>query len=346
MAFFGNCRVTGIGSLPHSSPADACEFVLTTAPDLPYWPQLPQMDEREGMVDQFTRGLPGIEGSSHAVDLTDPAFPTALEEFYARIIAGDVSDFALADYESSALVEFASRAADATISPAAFKGQITGPVTLSLQLTDKDKRFLIYDDTYREVIVQQLVMKGKWLEQALTSISPDGEKVIFLDEPLLYTYGSAHFNFPREHAVAMLKEVLGGLSVVTGIHACSNCDWSIMFDAEPTVFSFDAFLFHETFLLYGDRIAQLLGRGGNIAWGIVPNSAEDFASETGESLTARMDIILAKLEEKTGIKADKVLHQSLITPACGVGSLTLAQAERVFELAGEVSRNLSRRIGA
>ncbi|MGZ3513442.1 MAG: methionine synthase, partial [Thermodesulfobacteriota bacterium] len=50
----------GIGSLPHKDPFKASEVVLNYFPDSPCWPQLPSRDFREGMLTQFTEGMPGI----------------------------------------------------------------------------------------------------------------------------------------------------------------------------------------------------------------------------------------------------------------------------------------------
>lgn len=338
--FIGDCRVTGIGSLPHTDPAQACDFMLNACSELPYWPQLPQRDEREGMIDQFARGLPGIDSGSHSANVASPAFQGQLEAFYEKILTAELSEFALADFESSALVELEERALKGALPERAeFKGQITGPVTMGLQLLDAEKRFLIYSDTFRQAIVQQLIKKGRWLEDKLSRLSSEGRSVIFLDEPLLYTYGSGHYNFPREHVISMLQDVLGGMAGVTGIHACSNCDWSLMFEAKPDIFSFDAYSYPDTFFLFKDQAVDFIRSGGVVAWGIVPNTDGLYDTETGETLLARMDAIIEKLVAE-GLNKPQILRQSLITPGCGVGSLTIESATRVFTLANEVARGL------
>ncbi len=54
------CLATGIGSLPHRDPARACELVLRSFPEIPFWPQLPRRDDRESMYAMYSEGLPGI----------------------------------------------------------------------------------------------------------------------------------------------------------------------------------------------------------------------------------------------------------------------------------------------
>ncbi len=342
-SFSGDCRVTGIGSLPHTDPVVACDFVLGTADQIPYWPQLPKRDEREGMVDQFVRGLPGLRPGTTTVDMIPEAFPRQLESFYENILKDDLEPFGFEPYEASALFEMIRRGTDSGAlgyeNSSFIKGQITGPVTLCLQVVDEEKKFAIYNDQYRDVITRQLTMKGRWLLQRLRAINPSSDSIIFLDEPLLYTYGSAHYNFPREHVIQLLTDVLNGLDGIRGIHACSNCDWTLMLDANPDVLSFDAYSFAETFLIHKERVAEFMNRGGVVAWGIVPNHDELYLTETADTLTERLLDIYSILSE-SGISEAQLFKQSLITPACGVGSLQLEHAERIFSLCVGVSEKM------
>ena len=42
--------VTGIGSLPFQSAATAIQAVAASAPDVPFWPPMPRLSERESIV--------------------------------------------------------------------------------------------------------------------------------------------------------------------------------------------------------------------------------------------------------------------------------------------------------
>ena len=55
--------VTGIGSLPLTSITSAIRSVAEFSPEVPFWPQLPQLSERESIVGQ---GLAIVE------DLIEP----------------------------------------------------------------------------------------------------------------------------------------------------------------------------------------------------------------------------------------------------------------------------------
>ena len=45
---------TGVGSLPFKDPGQALELISRSVPEIPFWPQLPKRDKREGMVAQYS----------------------------------------------------------------------------------------------------------------------------------------------------------------------------------------------------------------------------------------------------------------------------------------------------
>ena len=51
---------TGIGSLPHRDPVEACRLVLQTF-DIPFWPQLPALSFFESMIPQYSEGMPFLK---------------------------------------------------------------------------------------------------------------------------------------------------------------------------------------------------------------------------------------------------------------------------------------------
>ena len=52
MPFVAAGAVTGIGSLPLTSITSAVRSVAELSPEVPFWPQLPQLSERESIVGQ------------------------------------------------------------------------------------------------------------------------------------------------------------------------------------------------------------------------------------------------------------------------------------------------------
>ena len=336
MTFLGNCRATGIGSLPATDAGDAVASVFADCPDLPYWPQLPQVSAAEGMNEQASAGLPGraVEEKRLRV-VQDEAFFLGVERLLAAYDAGDTSVAALAP-ESAAAFEPFIRGVSERRTPEA-KGQIAGPVTVGMAILGEDGNPILYDDVLREVLVKFLHLRVRWQAQRIAAAG--ARPVVFVDEPFLASYGTPFFGWSKERVQETLGAVASGAETV-GSHCCSNTDWSILLGCrEVGIVSFDAFEFAEKFLVYRDDIAAFLARGGNIAWGIVPTDAEAAAAATVASLRERL---LGQVEkvEALGFDRAEVLRRSLITPACGLGTRDADTARRAFALAGDLAANL------
>ena len=109
-----------------------------------------------------------------------------------------------------------------------------------------------------------------------------------------------------------------------------------MLEAGFDVLSFDAYYYAERLALYAEQVVPFLGRGGVLAWGIVPTDRQDWAGETARSLLDKLEqrqrVLVAK-----GAGEGRIVRQSLITASCGLGSLDVPAAERILGLVAEVS---------
>ena len=103
--------------------------------------------------------------------------------------------------------------------------------------------------------------------------------------------------------------------------------------------SFDAYEFADNFLVYRDDLRAFLEGGGTIVWGIVPTDPDAVAAATVETLHEKL---LGHLEtvEALGFAREQVLRQSLITPACGLGTRPPETAERAFHLTHDLADRL------
>ena len=117
---------------------------------------------------------------------------------------------------------------------------------------------------------------------------------------------------------------MGGLGGIKGIHCCTNMDWSLLLELPLDIISFDAYNYGEDFLLYRDEIKDFVKRGGMIAWGIIPNSEDALLREGEEEIRRKLESMLSRLE----IDLEKVI----ITPSCGLSSLSERGSERVLSL--------------
>ncbi len=336
MPFLGNCRATGIGSLPHTDAAAAVEAVFASAPDLPYWPQLSKRSRAEGMNEQAAAGLPGLritdEGRLRLVQ--DEEFFLGVERLLAAYEAADASVAALGADSAAGFEPFVAEVSRRDVPEA--KGQIAGPITVGMAILGEDGNPILYNDVLRDVLVKFLHLRVRWQAERLRGAG--ARPIIFVDEPFLASFGTPFFGWSVEQAREVLEAVAAGAETA-GSHCCSNTDWSIFLGSTLSAVSFDAFGFAENFLVYRDDLAGFLSRGGNLAWGIVPTDPEALATVTAAGLRERLLGLVAKVEA-LGFKRRDVLRQSLITPSCGLGTRDLATAERALALARDLAASL------
>lgn len=121
------------------------------------------------------------------------------------------------------------------------------------------------------------------------------------------------------------------------MHCCGNTDWSVLMATDIDILNFDAYNYGEALALYTDELKAFLDRGGVLAWGIVPSDEAVLAGETAPELLKRLDDLISLLAGK-GISYDILLKQCLITPSCGLATLSPAAAVRALSLTAEVSK--------
>jgi len=333
-----NCLPTIVGSMPHTDPVKACSLVAEYLKEIPAWPQLPKRSFKEGMCPQFSQGFPGIavaEGSIRidaSLDLDEP-----LEELYTAYLDNDVDKYPVtADYAAGLYAFLAMK----NLSPMAVKGQVTGPVSFGLTVTDESRRAILYDDMLSDAAAKLLRLKAGWQEKALAKICKN--TIIFIDEPAMSSYGSAFFSLPRDRVIALLEEVLGGIGGLKGIHCCGNTDWSLILGTSTDIVSFDAYNYAESLTLYPDEVKKLLDRGRAIAWGIVPNTKDNLGGETVSSLKDRLEEAMAPFTRK-GIPFKQLVERSLLTPSCSLASLTEEASAQALEVLVGLSQEMRKR---
>ena len=338
--------ITTIGSLPHADPGEACSLMLDALPEMPAWPQLPKRSFLENMYAQYSEGLPGIrvdEENGRILFQVDESLEAELERFYQAVIDEELERFAISEEYAAGLQYFVSGPFLPELEKRAFvKGQVTGPISFGLTVTDQSRRASLYNETLEQVIVKGLTLKSKWESQVLRRAAPGAKVVMFFDEPYLVSVGSALINVSREQLIRDIKECLEGSGAdLTGVHCCGNTDWSILFETGVDIVNFDAFDYLDRFIAYGEEIKEHIQRGGMIAWGVVPNDERVFDG-TGEMLAGIVESAFDILESR-GIDRLALANQSMITPACGLGSASVEVAERVLYLLADVSGTLRKR---
>jgi len=356
MPFVPRFLATAIGSLPHESADAALDIVLASLPEAPIWPQLPRRALGEQMEIQYCQGMPRAIVDTLKAKLTFDTggdYSEDLAAFYETYIQamdpdegdGDCASMAIDAEHAAGLHGLLARLAAGGRTFPLLKVQTTGPVSFALTTTDQDKRAIYYNEEFLDMIVKALAMKCRW---QIKAFAPYAERVIcFVDEPILSAFGSSTYvSVTRGDVVARIGEVIEAVhaeGALAGVHCCGNTEWSILIDAGADIVNFDAFCYGETVLMYAEELKPFLARGGCLAFGLVPTSAA-VREQTAEGLAGLYENLAGALAAK-GIDKQRLAEQTIVTPACGTGSLPLADAERVFSLNLEVSKLLRARYG-
>jgi methionine synthase II (cobalamin-independent) len=336
---------THLGSVPHSQD-NGLSGALVNMLDIPAWPQFPRRVFQESMYVQYITGLPGVrldEASAKVYFDTSGDLTPALEAFYTRYLAGNVDSFALPPEYAVGFYGMLDKLRGQTGEWA--KGQVTGPVSTGLTVTDQDLRASLYDETLADVIVKNAAMNTRWQVRQLKAVREN--VLIFVDEPYMASFGSAYVSLGRDQVVSMLDEVFAAIheeGALAGVHCCGNTDWSVLLATGVDVLNLDAYYHLEKLALYPADLRAFLDRGGMVAWGIVPNN-EEVDNVTAEQIAGRLREGLALIGSRAarqGIAVDpaELAARSLITPSCGLGSTTVDIADRALRMLGATAEIL------
>jgi methionine synthase II (cobalamin-independent) len=329
---------TGIGSLPHKDAERALDLIFKYCPRVPFWPQLPKRDIREGMVAQFSQNLACFNIGPEGLFFKPQEKEKELEIFYERIIANDADYFKISERFALGLHRFYQRLERSNLKDIEFiKCQVTGPFTFAASINDEKGIALLHDSIFMQVIIKGLSMKALWQIELFKEF---GKKIIvFLDEPYLGCFGSAYTPINRENVVRGLtefSEAIKSENVLIGVHCCGNTDWSIFTDvANIDIINFDAFGFLDKLVLYADNLKGFFKRGGILCWGIVPTQ-EFTGQETADLLGEKIKGAIKTLLDK-GLDKDLIWENLLLSPSCGLGTLDTEKSNKIFRLLSETS---------
>lgn len=344
MPFKPQSITTAIGSLPHSDADFACDLILKTVPEIPFWPQLPNITYKEGMEIQYSQGWPCVAFDDDKQRMhfdTSGDITSELETFYENYMANNLDHFHISLEFSHGIYAMEKKLADEKPPTLRFfKNQVTGPLTTGLGRVDENKRAIYYNEIFRDVIIKSIEMKARWLLQRFKFLGCP--QICFIDEPILSAFGSSTYvSIQRPDVIRHLKDVISAIhaeEALAGTHCCGNTEWTILIDAGVDIISFDAYGFGETISYYPEKVQAFLERQGVLAWGIVPTS-EAILQETPESLAEKLENVIKILSAK-GISKSLIWEQCLITPSCGTGSLPEDLAEKVLVMLNDLGQLL------
>ncbi len=334
---------TGVGSLPHRDVDLACLLIARTLPETPFWPQLPKHSILESMNIQVSPGLPflGVEEREGRVffDSTrDEA--RELEAVYQSYLAADETSYAIPAAYAGGLRGMAGYLKGNQGMPLRFfKGQIAGPITFGLSVQDPGGRSLIHNEVAFDAVMKGLLLRGRWIIRRMREIC--AEVILFIDEPGLSGYGSAFFSVEASTVIGRLNEMIEEFQAQgarVGVHCCGNTDWSLLLRTKADIINFDAWSFFERLALYPEALNEFLSRRGILAWGIVPTS-EFTGKETVEILEQKLEGEFRELQAR-GIRPEILREGCLLTTSCGMGLMSVEEAEKAMGLLAELSKRM------
>ena len=340
MAFSPEFMTFALQGMPHRDLDEACRLMLRSFPEVPTVPNLSRSMRR------VIEGMPCLSIDDERKVLSfdfSQGRDSELVEFYERYLSQDSDYFAIDPRYEPGLYKLAQMVEEKPLPELRLVHcGIVGPYTAGFIIKDENGAPAFYNDTMRDVIVKQLAMKATWYERKVKELFPGAQTLFHLGEPGLSVYTSAGGAGSWEVIRKACDEVLQAMEGITCIHCCSNMDWSLLMETVTDTINFDAYQYGNTMSLYPDALKGFLGRGGMIAWGIVPTTGlagaeRDIEHENPDSLVERLEGVLQMVLDK-GIDKELLYESSWITPTCDVSTLPVELAERVYEFTREVSR--------
>jgi hypothetical protein len=326
MPFAAAGTVTGIGSLPFKAVASAIRSVAESSQEVPFWPQLPQLSERERAVGQglgIVAGLIEPRNEGYGYQVKEGRIDSVLDMLHrsrGELTAANAAGFGgFEEALSSGLFS----------SAVAVKGQIEGPITLSAYLFHHGRPFLSDPALFAAIAfhVSQIIC---WQIDRLKSAGLP--VLLFVDEPALcLPVANAVSEEKRLNALAVTLEDARVRGAYCGLHCCAARPFERMCRVKPDILSFDA---HEGLdLFFADSHAlDFVHQGGTVAYGIVPTrpglNAVDSAS------------IFIRWLQAASLAGDpqRFAQRAMITATCGLGLLDISSVAESFSVAHSVGK--------
>lgn len=313
-------QATGIGSWPLMSIDEAVRQ-STQLWDLPYLPELPG------------RG-PGGEMIGRALGLMEIGMERGTRRWCASSTYGSEQRQARAMLRDD--LDVLAEVLDGYVGPV--KVSLAGPYTLLAFVDLARGEPMVLDPGARRDLVQAHFSAASELVTRLVKLIPGAEPVLQLDEPGLGAVADGSIRsasgmrqFPAleaEEYGRAFRDLAALMSQTTGlvVHSCAPAPWKVLKDAGVKAFAVDADSPGEV-----DVLAEHIDTGGDLWLGIIPTAA-GASSLTTDQVVTRALAWLRPLE-----LGDRLMGHLKLSPACGLASLTAAEATGVARILHEAT---------
>jgi hypothetical protein len=328
LPFVAAGAVTGIGSLPFTSTTSAISAVVEFSSEVPFWPQLPRLSERESIVGQglgIVEGLIEPRNEGYGYQVKEGQLDSVLEILHRS--SGELTPANAAGFGAFEEALSSGLFGSAT----AVKGQIEGPITLSAYLFHKGRPFLADPALFAAIAFHISQIIGWQIDRLKSAGLP---VLLFVDEPALCLNAPVANAVPEEQRLSALAATLENARVrgaYAGLHCCAARPFERMCRVQPDIISFDA---HEGLdLFFADWHAlDFMQQGGTVAYGIVP-------TRPGVNAVDSASIFIGWLKAAS-LAGDpqKFAQRAMITATCGLGLLDTSAVAESFGVAHSVSK--------
>lgn len=324
---------TGIGSLPHHNIDTALAYAFKF--EIPFLPQIPIRNPWEFMVASALEGLPGLQVEKEGLAfINTDVWEGRSKSFNERLLqafAHSADPYAFESFEpsnatSSSWQPFLWELGEKKSKVA--KVQICGPITAQWALRlSNGKNIEHYPELgaqiFRLVLARAIAMGRRLLKQKV-------EPIIFLDEPGLYGLSSEN----PKHLLSLteLSLVISALKkegITVGLHCCSNSNWDKILPLGFDYLSIDTNLSLQSVLSSQKALKEYLKIGGRLSFGVIPTDLTKDTEKSLKDLERNFTETLKKLDDTKLL--DKLTHECLLTPACGMALLSPETTESVLK---------------
>ncbi|GIV99053.1 hypothetical protein [Roseiflexus sp.] len=337
LPFYPACLPLSLGALPYRSAVQALDVARRCAGTLLAWPQLPQRSFREQCLVQSIIGFPGlvVDAAAFRVYVDRREAERRLDALLLAYLEHTIDYAALSADDAAGLAEIVRIGGGRDLR--AVKGQILGPISVALQLTDEHEQPLIYDDMLFDAIAHMLRLRVAWQELRLSEIAP--ATIMCIDEPLLEAVASPFFPHDWDRVAGQIDDVLAGISGCRALYTRGNVDLNHLMHTSVELLIAESAVYRRLCASGCDELSAFLERGGMVGIGIIPSDANRLASVSVDSLFEEFASLLDDFTSQ-GVARDRMLQQMVISPAQSLGYLDSASAERALYLLAGVSQRI------
>lgn len=331
------CLGVAYGALPHRNPAQALALLVRTTPSILAWPQLPLRSFREQSYVQAAAGFPGLvyDGVEERVFVDSELLEQEVDQLSLAYLQGDTLQSGLSVEDAAGLIELL-RGPGLSFKGRALKGQMIGPISLGVMLTNEQQRPLIYEPMLREAIAQHLHLRALWQGRQFAELAP--ATIICLEEPFLEAVESPFVPLAWEEAIELIERVFEGVQSCRALAVSGAVSWDHILETSTELLMVDLQEQREG-LLAATKVPEFFERGGAIAWGVVPNDPDAIEATSAAMIVARIESMFDALAER-GIARDGLPMNALISTCGSLERVPIAVAERAMGLVAEVSAAL------